>query len=124
MGAVEREGKRKRRKQDLQKGILVALRASALLSVALLAPNAARLLKFDPADANARRGLRASISGLLRKGYISVETKAGRKFFRLTPEGERALALKLGKAEAPRRKRWDGQWRLVMFDIPESRRRV
>ncbi len=43
---------------------------------------------------------------------------------RLTPKGTRLLAeSRLWELSIPTPKRWDGKWRLVMFDIPNDRRK-
>ena len=42
----------------------------------------------------------------------------------LTKEGkEKALTLKLEKIKIKDSKRWDGKWRIVIFDIPEDIKR-
>ncbi|MBI5742651.1 MAG: hypothetical protein HZA25_02340 [Candidatus Niyogibacteria bacterium] len=41
----------------------------------------------------------------------------------LTPKGEAALRkLELNEYQICRPKRWDGKWRVLIFDIPEKRR--
>ena len=43
----------------------------------------------------------------------------------LTSAGQKILSrLSLGQLKPPKPKRWDRQWRIVIFDIPERRRKI
>ena len=72
-------------------------------------------------DHNKKRSFRNAVDRLEKRGLIIGERqKNGRIAFTLSPEGEMlanriALKLKLAK-----NKRWDGKWRLLIFDIPEK----
>ena len=57
---------------------------------------------------------------LIKKGLISIEAKAGGRAIRLTRKGE--LEALLAKSVMAKPVRWDGKWRVVIFDIPESAR--
>ena len=46
------------------------------------------------------------------KGWVCAHTKGER----------RAQRYKLEKLKIERQKKWDGKWRVVMFDIPEEKR--
>ncbi|HEY4504456.1 MAG TPA: CRISPR-associated endonuclease Cas2 [Candidatus Paceibacterota bacterium] len=65
----------------------------------------------------------ASVARLHKSGLIKFETKNDRKFLRLTDKGEEIVAkYKLGSLTIKKPWRWDGKWRLVMFDVKESRK--
>lgn len=68
-----------------------------------------------------RRGLLRQLHRLERKQFIESQgaTPADR-VHRLTEEG-RLRALGGREPEACWKRRWDGQWRLVLFDVPEAR---
>lgn len=66
-----------------------------------------------------QRSFSAALKRLERKYLVGVKRKGRREEWHLTPEGEKLVGrLKLRLALA-RQKRWDGKWRLVIFDIPE-----
>lgn len=55
---------------------------------------------------------------LKKKGLLEITTKNNKKFLRLTNKGQIQALLKMAKI--PKVGKWDGKWRLVMFDIPEQ----
>lgn len=55
-----------------------------------------------------------------KRGVVKVLSKGDKKFIKITKKGE--LQILLEKAKIERSKFWDGKWRLVIFDIPESSR--
>jgi len=58
-----------------------------------------------------------------RRGYISVFAEGKEKYFELTPKGQKYLE-KLPSPDISLRRpdKWDGKWRIVIFDIPEKLR--
>lgn len=68
-----------------------------------------------------RRTFSQFIHYLQTRGYIRVKALEGTKGIMLTPKGvERALKMRRKLSE--RRRRKDGKWIMVMFDIPEQKR--
>src|SRR3990167_4036341 len=60
-----------------------------------------------------------TINRLKKEGYLKgVETK-GRKRYIATLKGKAKILAFLKKD-----KKWDGKWRIVIFDIPETERRM
>ncbi len=108
--------------------ILSVIGVTALVSVALIAPNAIQMLKifgfhkkrFD----RQKYYINTATNKLYKGGLIKKITKAnGEEFVMLTEKGRRALfkyevegLLKHKPAE------WDGKYRLVIFDIKEKTR--
>lgn len=125
MGKLESVAKQKRRKDYVQRAVLAAIGVAGLLSVAAVAPNTIQLLgKFE----RTRRFVyqtNSVLSRLAAKGHIRFETKNGKKVVTITPAGLRALEIQTETSaiRARRPKRWDNRWRMVMFDIPETRKR-
>jgi len=68
---------------------------------------------------------RTAAARLAIKGHIRFVEKNGKKRIEITEAGRRAFALEQAKAflATKRPKHWDKRWRLVMFDIPQYRRR-
>lgn len=60
---------------------------------------------------------------LKRKGYIKVKSLEPREGIILTPKGmEKVLKIALKKTDKKRRK--DNKWLMVIFDIPEKKRKM
>jgi CRISPR-associated endonuclease Cas2 len=62
-------------------------------------------------------GYKGTVYQIKKRGLIEIVEKNGRKFLRLTKKGE--LEVLLAKAKLPVTGKWDGKWRMVVFDIPE-----
>lgn len=59
------------------------------------------------------------------KGYAKWVDRDGKKYLRITEAGRKALAFEQAKvALKNQKKKWDGRWRMVVFDIPERRRNI
>lgn len=67
-----------------------------------------------------KRALRNAVYNLKRKGLLKIVNKQGKKFLELTAKGEIEKLMSLASIERPAK--WDGQWRIMIFDIPESSR--
>jgi len=66
-----------------------------------------------------KAALSKAISRLKEKGFIETEGDDIKLILRLTDEGKQALFL----SDIPEEK-WDGRWRIVIFDIPEEKRLI
>lgn len=117
----------RRKKESVQKVVLATIAVVGTLAVAMLAPNVFQAL---PGVMGKRRyklafQARTAASRLATKGYIRFVEKKGKKYIEITEAGRRAFAVEVAKAQlaASCGKRWDKRWRLVMFDIPQYRRR-
>jgi len=111
----------------VQSAVLETIYVAGVLGVALVAPNAVRLLasfekerrrKTDPKYAASR-----AFHRLVDGGYITLEKTRTGTSARLSATGERFLATAIrhtSKFQKP--KKWDGQWRIVSFDIKEKRK--
>lgn len=76
-------------------------------------------------DARFRYQMNTALRRLATKGLITFEERGGKRYARATEAGERMLELEsLREKSTQKPKRWDGRWRVVLFDIPERRRRV
>ena len=67
---------------------------------------------------------RSTLSRMVRRGLLDRQQHGRRAYFTLTRDS-RALLLEGRErifAPAPVRQRWDGEWTLLSFSIPESRR--
>lgn len=73
----------------------------------------------DPREIN-YGAIYQAVNDLREKGFIKTE-KDGRKILlRLTDKGREEAIIKKLLAE----EKWDGEWRIVIFDIPEKHRKL
>ena len=128
MGMIEEGAKKKRRNTRLKQAMLAAVAMTGVALVAAIAPNAPAALMKLPSmrRAKLRYQYRTVLGRLAAQGHIVFEESDGKLYARITEEGRKALVFgqekaKLNKAKG---KRWNRRWRVVIFDIPERRRRT
>lgn len=99
--------------------ILESAKVVGLLSVALVAPNVLTgLAKLGViASPRTRETAHRSYKRLVAAGLLTFEGK----YLRLTKKGKREYDHMTAMAEARRPRRWDGKWRVLVFDIPGKR---
>ncbi len=124
MGILEHEARRTRRNKNVQRAVLLTVGAVGIIAVAAMAPNALQLLGYGRKKGKFTYQAKTAAGRLAEKGYIVFVESGGKKYIRITPLGERALMLVQGQMQSRRKRRWDKRWRLVIFDVPEYRRRI
>ena len=128
MGSMETEAHRQRRRRFLRDVLLASIAVSGLILVTAITPNALGHLRHLPAlkRAQIRYKAKTALGRLAMQGLIVFEKRGGKNYARITPAGRRALAFEEQKVALRNRKkrRWDRQWRVIVFDIPERRRRT
>jgi len=118
------------RRIPLQTILLGTLYVGGVLGIALVAPNAVHLFEFlNPiARKNGVRfnqRVRQALGRLEQRGLIRVTSEGQTRTIELTKEGEALIdGLYAGSYVIPLPARWDGKWRLVMFDVPEVRKAI
>ncbi len=119
MGHQEKESKRRAKRANLKKLILSTVATAGIIGVALVAPNVLGAMDKLGMMPRRRQGefIRGSRDRLIRKGLLKVENG----FLRLTLRGEKALR-HLMLDGAVWKGRWDGKWRIIIFDIPEKKK--
>ena len=115
--------KRKAKIAFVQKAVLYSLAAAGGLAMAVVAPNALQVLEqfgWVETKRRPRATINRSVERLIRAG---LATKDSRHFVTLTEKGRRRFVeIERANYKLPQPKRWDGKWRLVSFDIKETRR--
>jgi len=90
------------------------------LTVAPTIPLAIAPFLEDPREYN-RKHWRQSIDRLRRQKLVEIVYEGDQTVVKITKEGRfRALRYKLADMGVAPQKRWDGRWRVVVFDIPEK----
>ncbi len=123
MGKLEEKNKKRVKRKNLQRIILQTIATVEVLSISLVAPGVIKALKKLGILPNKRQKeyISSSTSKLVKRGLLFHDGKK----YRLTSSGERLLRrwqfidFKLDKP-----KRWDGRWRVIIFDIPEKKKKT
>lgn len=78
---------------------------------------------LTPPEAKDRYAMTRSLKNLSEAGLVEELETAQSSFLRLTPEGRQKLrSIKLSNPKSLVDTRWDGFWRMVILDLPESRK--
>ena len=108
----------------LKTAILRTIAFGGLVTLAIAAPKVTKALPhslihivFD----RPKSARNAAVGRLIREGFLSRELSCGMRVLRITQKGEKYLAHVQARSIIPPR-RWDGKWRIVIFDIREKRR--
>jgi hypothetical protein len=121
MGKLEEVNRKRIRRVNIQKLVLASVGAVGVLSVALVAPGvlgAMGKLGLIP-SARQLEIIKRSRSRLVARRLLTYKDN----ILRLTTKGEMVLRrLALNDFRLTRPKRWDGKWRVLVFDIPERRK--
>jgi DNA-binding PadR family transcriptional regulator len=122
------------RKYAKVKEILTLLASGALLATVFIMPGMAKVLprssgdyqenwrewkRFNPAY------LRRSLKRLKKQKLVEIEEENGLTTIKITTAGKRkVLKYALEELEIAQTKSWDGKWRLIIYDIPQNKRRL
>ena len=110
------------------KDFLRFLAAGGVVIAAFIAPNAVKGFKFLLKDNNFvswkkfnDSRVKQLTSRLKNRGLIKSRIKNRKLIITLTKKGkQRVLDYDIDSIELKKHKKWDGRWRIVLFDIPES----
>lgn len=112
------------RRVDVQHILLTSI-GGGVLSVDVLVVNALSILTaFKKNDRRYRSSyyVQNAIGKLQKNGLLSIDKKGDTSLVRLTEKGSRELAHYTAETETLKPKKWDGKWRLVIFDIKETKK--
>lgn len=121
MGVLEEGSRRRARKNELKKIILESVKLAGMIGILVVAPNVIGAMAKLGLIASSRQKdvINRSRDRMLKQELL----KRDGKFLRLTSKGEAVLRnLSLRDYEISRPRRWDGKWRIIIFDIPEYRK--
>lgn len=122
-----KKARKVRRLRAFQKALLIAAVGGVMVAVGAV-PDVNKILKHlrnRKNDARFRYQTNTALRRLATQGLVTFEERGGKRYARATEAGKRMLELEsLREKSTHRPKRWDGRWRVVLFDIPERRRRV
>ncbi len=116
----------KQTRNERTKMILNILLGIGLLTTAVVAPNALQLFKyFTPKNNRDRWKIKQTFIRLENNGFVKKKITKGEDYYTLTLLGDkRAKRYKLDSMKIKSQKKWDGLWRVVMFDVPEDKKQA
>src|SRR3989344_5439133 len=123
MGKLEENIRRKIKHSELQKIILQTVAMAGMLSVALVAPNVIGAMSKLGIIPKRRQSeyISSSASKLTKRGLLLYDGKR----YQMTSKGESLLRRwSFADFKLSRPKKWDKKWRVIIFDIPEKKKRV
>jgi CRISPR-associated endonuclease Cas2 len=106
--------------------LLMTVAAAGIISIAVLAPNAMQILKPFLKDKKYSRtkAVERNIDSLIRSGLLTRSiNKKGEVTVSLTKRGKWESLLR-GKLQDENKQKWDGVWRVVIFDVPNEKRKM
>lgn len=111
-------------RNEVSEILLSTLLAVGFLTIAVTAPNAVQLFKyFGPKNTKDKWKIKRSIARLEKSNLVKKELIGGEEQYILTETGKmRAMCYQLYSMSIAKQPKWDGLWRIVMFDIPENKK--
>lgn len=124
MGKLEETSRKRKKKKDIQHAVLATIAVTGFVAFAAIAGNAIQLLDYLPNEKyNLRYRAKTAAGRLVAKKYAVWIERDGKKYLRITHAGQKAFTFEQAKVSLKnQKKKWDGRWRMVVFDIPERRR--
>lgn len=123
---VEDGAKKKRARRNVRNAMLVTIGMAGLIAVSAIAPNMFQILGRSGILARLKYQTKGVLTRLKMKGEIEFVELEGKKYARLTKRGEESLSFERQKMLLTNGKprKWDRRYRLVMFDVPEKRKKI
>lgn len=111
----------KAQRVELTKNILVTLGVIGAISVVMVLPGMAKVLPlFSPTNISK---VNQAIKRLHKRGLVEIiKQRNGVEIIKLTEAGKEKLArYNIDQLEIEKPLKWDGKWRVIIFDIPTSK---
>ncbi len=128
LARLEEQVRAQSKRTRVETAILGTLALTGLAAFAVMAPNALRLLQNvvpDLRPTSQKQSIKRAIGRLIQQGLVHKQQGG----YVLTKKGTDRLAAHTRfvtpqAVRGSRGKKWDGKWRVVAFDVKESRRHV
>jgi DNA-binding transcriptional regulator PaaX len=112
-------------KSEIVKDILNWLMLAGAVYIAASSPYFVRnlLKEFKKWQKYPKKKITDTFYNLKRRGLIKIEQKRGQIYITLTEEGKkRAGRFQIDALKIKRSKKWNGKWRIVIFDISQLKK--
>lgn len=70
------------------------------------------------------QSVRVAVSRITKQGWLQSEKIGNKSYYLLTPRGEARIEEAAIRIFDLKRQDWDGKWRMLMYAIPEEKRRI
>ncbi len=130
MGHLEKEVRKNIKRQNIRKIILGLVATTGIISVMAIAPNAIQALaalggRGYHRRSNPKYAINQAFLRLLQEKMIILEKSEKGKLIKLTDKGKHQLRIwKEYKYFIKKPKKWDGKWRVIIFDIKTKRNSI
>jgi len=114
----------KKPKLEITKDILTWIAVAGLITIAATSPYfGTNLIRaFQKKKRYGKKKVYDTFSRLRREGYLKVEKHNHQIYISLTEEGKKkAGRFQIDSLKIQRPRRWDRKWRIVLFDIENSK---
>lgn len=114
------------KKGETAKAILKILLFGGVAVAVVALPGTAQMLSlFQGSNKNRKRRIYDSLYKMKRQRLVKMYYKNGEEFIEITDKGKkRLLKYEFDEIKIKKPKKWDGLWRIVIFDIPEKRKKA
>lgn len=115
----------KKPRAEITKDIFRCLLVTGVISIAATSPYFLTNFLRCRKDFNKyhRRRISSSFYKLKKEGLLNIEKRGRQIHISLTKEGRRKAGwLQIDDLKISKPKKWDGKWRLVIFDIAETKK--
>ena len=104
----------------------MGLAAGGFIVACLAMPGLTKIVPlFKPKGARDRYRINQAFQKLHKKKLVNIYTKNGNQVVEITRAGnKKVLEYNLDDMKLKKPAKWDGWWRIVMFDIPQSKKRA
>ena len=112
-------------KGELSKNILIALGMGMMITTAILLPGSAKMFKpfIKKFKTTRRQNFIKSLKTMKRNRLVDFKEEGNISKITITEKGKKKLLIyELDNLEIKKPKKWDGIWRIVTFDVPESKK--
>lgn len=114
---------------SVSKIVLMTVGVLGFITIGAVAGNAVQLLKYIPLDGKRSKiklyEINQSVKRLLERDLIRIKEDKDHKYLEITNKGRRLLLkYELEGLVQNKPKKWDGKYRVVIFDISETRKKI
>lgn len=111
---------------ELAKEILKGLAMGGFIIMCLAMPNLAQVVDlFKPRNSRDRYRVKQAVRRLQKNNMVRIVNRNGHEVVEITTQGKKkVLDYDFDEMKLDVKKKWDGKWRIVMFDIPEKRKKA
>jgi len=121
---MNQSSKRRVRVGEVAKAVLMVIAAAGIVSAAIVAPNALQILApfFKKKKYSSKQAVKRTLDSLIRSGLVKRTLDShGVPFLELSKKGVWEISIRKGIMSSTNQKKWDGYWRVVIFDVPNAK---